>query len=58
MLALHTGFEPARLLHPTVFKTAPSPPGHAAFFIVKDIIANALVTFYVSRMVEHTKPRV
>lgn len=29
-LALCTGFEPARLLHPTVFKTAPSPPGHTA----------------------------
>lgn len=26
----HTGFEPASLLQPTVFKTAPSPPGHTA----------------------------
>lgn len=27
----YTGFEPASLLQPTVFKTAPSPPGHTAF---------------------------
>lgn len=33
-IALHTGFEPANLLQPTVFKTAPSPPGHAAFYIL------------------------
>lgn len=26
----YTGFEPASLLQPTVFKTAPSPPGHTA----------------------------
>ena len=27
-----TGFEPANLLQPTVFKTAPSPPGHTAWW--------------------------
>ena len=27
---LHTGFEPAKPFSSTVFKTAPSPPGHAA----------------------------
>ena len=30
-LAEHTGFEPANLFRPTVFKTAPSPPGHAPY---------------------------
>ena len=29
--APHTGFEPASPHGPTVFKTAPSPPGHTAF---------------------------
>ena len=32
-MAPHTGFEPASLLQPTVFKTAPSPPGHTAYII-------------------------
>ena len=27
----HTGFEPASHYGPTVFKTAPSPPGHTAY---------------------------
>lgn len=30
LLALHTGFEPASPFGPTIFKTASSPPGHAA----------------------------
>lgn len=30
----YTGFEPASLLQPTIFKTAPSPPGHTAFLYV------------------------
>ena len=30
----YTGFEPASLLQPTVFKTAPSPPGHIAYGVV------------------------
>ena len=30
-MAPRTGFEPASLLQPTVFKTAPSPPGHSAY---------------------------
>ena len=29
--APHTGFEPASPYGPTVFKTAPSPPGHTAY---------------------------
>lgn len=29
-MALHTGFEPASPFRPTVFKTASSPPRHAA----------------------------
>ncbi len=35
-MAPHTGFEPASLLQPTVFKTASSPPGHTAYFILKN----------------------
>ena len=34
-----TGFEPASLLQPTDFKTAPSPPGHTAYFKLLDIIS-------------------
>ena len=32
--APHTGFEPASPFGPTVFKTAPSPPGHTAIWLV------------------------
>ena len=32
--APHTGFEPASPSGPTVFKTAPSPPGHTAIWLV------------------------
>ena len=31
ILAPCTGFEPAKTFVPTVFKTAPSPPGHTAY---------------------------
>lgn len=31
----YTGFEPASLLQPTIFKTAPSPPGHTANIAVQ-----------------------
>ena len=38
----HTGFEPASHYGPTVFKTAPSPPGHTAYknpcFRYQDIV--------------------
>ena len=33
-MAPHTGFEPASPFRPTVFKTAPLPPGHTAYVMV------------------------
>lgn len=37
----YTGFEPASLLQPTVFETAPSPPGHTAYYIKKYVAFNS-----------------
>ena len=34
LYTLHTGFEPANHFWSTVFKTAPSPPGHTAYKVV------------------------
>ena len=40
----HTGFEPASHYGPTVFKTAPSPPGHTAYYIIRAMRIELILT--------------
>lgn len=42
-MALHTRFERASRYRPTVFKTAPSPPGHAAYIKFVDGLSRSVV---------------